>query len=120
MIIISLRILHMVNKSRKREVKRTMLDIFEQKEVEAIDRRNFRKEIIAEVTEEVTAKVIKKVTEEVASEVTAKVTAELTAKNKENAIMLIRGRKISLDEVSLFFPQFSKEDIEAIKEKVEL
>lgn len=93
-----------------------MLDIFEQKEVEAIDRRNFRKEIIAEVTAEVTKKVI--------AEVTKEVTTELTEKNKEktkeNAIMLVRGRKISLDEVSLFFPQLSEEDIETIKKKVEL
>ena len=87
-------------RSREEEVKRTMLAIFEQEEAEAIDRRNFRKEVTAEVT------------------------AELNAKNKEktkeNAIMLIRGRKISLDEVSLFFPQLSEKDIEAIKKEIEL
>lgn len=85
-----------------------MLDIFEQKEVEAIDRRNFRKEIIAEVTKKVIA------------EVTTELTEKNKEKTKENAIMLVRGRKISLDEVSLFFPQLSEEDIEAIKKEVEL
>ena len=68
-----------------------MLAIFEQEEAEAIDRRNFRKEVTAENMEKI----------------------------KKNVIMLVQKGKISLDEIPLFFPQFS-DDIEEIKRKAEL
>lgn len=81
-----------------------MLDIFEHKDEEAIKYPNFREEVMAEIN----------------AILTAKVTAKLTAINRKSAIMLIKERKISLDEVSLFFPQFSEEDIETIKKEIEL
>lgn len=52
-----------------------MLAIFDREEVEAIDRRNFRKRIAAKNREKT-----------------------------KNVIMLVQKGKISLDEIPLFFP----------------
>lgn len=89
-----------------------MLAIFEQEEAEAIDRRNFRKEITAEVTAKVT------------EEVTTKVTEEVTAANKEEikkcVIKMAKAGELSVKNLSVFFPQLSDDDIEEIKKKVKL
>ena len=73
-----------------------MLAIFEQEEAEAIDRRNFRKEV----------------------------TAEVTAANKEEmkkcVIKMARAGELSVNNLSTFFPQLSTDDIEEIKKKVKL
>lgn len=62
-----------------------MFAIFDQEEVEAIDRRNFRKGITAENREKT-----------------------------KNVIMLVRKGKISLDEIPLFFPQLSGSSVKGI------
>ena len=87
-------------KSREEEVKRTMLAIFEQEEAEAIDRRNFRKEVTAEVT--------------------AKVTAANKEEMKKCVIKMARAGELSVNNLSTFFPQLSTDDIEEIKKKVKL
>ena len=75
-----------------------MLAIFEQEEAEAIDRRNFRKEVTAEVT--------------------AKVTAANKEEIKKCVIKMARAGELSVNNLSTFFPQLSADDIEEIKKKV--
>lgn len=77
-------------KEREEEVKRTMLAIFEQEEVEAIDRRNFRKEVTAANKEEM----------------------------KKCVIKMAKAGELSVNNLSVFFPQFSPSDIEEIKREV--
>lgn len=77
-------------KSREGAVKRTMLAIFEQEEVEAIDRRNFRKEVTAANKEEM----------------------------KKCVIKMAKAGELSVNNLSMFFPQLSAEDIEEIKKNV--
>jgi len=77
-----------------------MLAIFEQEEAEAIDRRNFRKEVTAEVT--------------------AKVTAANKEEMKKCVIKMARAGELSVNNLSTFFPQLSTDDIEEIKKKVKL
>lgn len=77
-------------KEREEEVKRTMLAIFEQEEAEAIDRRNFRKEVTAENKEEM----------------------------KKCMIRMAKAGELSVNNLSVFFPQLSPSDIEEIKREV--
>ena len=115
------KILERYFKLREEEVRRTMLAIFEQEEAEAIDRRNFRKEITAEVTAKVTEEVTTKVTEEVTTKVTEEVTTKVTEANKEEikkcVIKMAKAGEISVKNLSVFFPQLSADDIEEIKKE---
>lgn len=79
-------------KLREWEVRRTMLAIFEQEEAEEIDRRILVKEVTEEVTKE----------------------------DVQNAIKLVKTGKMSLNDVPVFFPRLSKDDIEEIRKEAGL
>lgn len=101
-------------KSRESEVISIMMTLFDDEYIQMAYHHRLAKELREEMAEEVRQEVVEEVRQEVAAEVRQEVMAEV----RESAEKMLRSGRISMDEISEFFPQLTSEDIKKLQQMV--